>query len=224
MGYNFFVLWNFGQDLEWVDYKNINMYVYFQCWGCFFLDGQLLKQVEYLVDFVEVEQGVYWIEYNGLCLYVCFFGWIGLLDYSLIEVIVKEQVFMLMDYGLFYIKLKGFNFEKIGNGFVMLQCGMVFVCWGNYWIIEECILEWANSIVFDFGNEMWYINLQFGFGDYIVCGNIFCYCGIGGLQVNGVCQLLVEDNFFEYIGWYDVEYGWELGVIKFYCVWGMLIR
>ncbi|MCI4647327.1 DUF1565 domain-containing protein [Phaeodactylibacter sp.] len=158
MGYNPFALRNLGQDLEWVDYKNINMHAHFQRRGRLFLDGQLLKQAEHPVDLAEAQEGAYWIEHNGLRLHVRFPGRTGATDYSSIEATVKEQVFTPTDYGLPYIRLQGLTFEKAGNGFAMPQRGMVSARRGNHWIIEGCTLEWANSIALDLGNEMWHTN------------------------------------------------------------------
>lgn len=224
MGYNPFALRNLGQDLEWVDYKNINMHAHFQRRGRLFLDGQLLKQADHPVDLAEAEQGAYWIEHNGLRLHVRFPGRTSPADYTSIEATVQEQVFTPKTYGLPYIRLQGLTFEKAGNGFAMPQRGMVSARRGNHWIIEDCTLEWANSIALDLGNEMWHTHSQPGLGEHIVRGNTFRHCGTGGLQANGARQLLVEDNLFEYIGWHDAEHGWESGAIKFHRARGTLIR
>ncbi|NRA49396.1 MAG: right-handed parallel beta-helix repeat-containing protein, partial [Phaeodactylibacter sp.] len=224
MGYNPFALRNLGQDLEWVDYKNINMHAHLQRRGRIFLDGHLLKQAEHPLDLGKSEEGAYWIEHDGLRIHVRFPGQTGPKDYASIEATVHQQVFTPKDYGLPYIHLKGLHFEKAGNGFAMPQRGMVSARRGNHWIIEDCILEWANGIAVDLGNEMWHTNSQPGLGDHIVRGNTFRHCGTGGLQSNGARQLLVEDNLFEHIGWHDAEHGWESGAIKFHRAEGTLIR
>ena len=222
-GYNPFGMMNISHDREWVDYRKIKMDAHFRRRGMIFLNGEPLEQVEHSVDLAEKTNGAFWVEHNGLRIHVRFPGDKGPGDF-LAEATVKEQVFAPKEYGLGYIKLKGITFQHAGNGFPVPQRGLVSAARGHHWIIEDCTIEWANSLGIDLGNEMWHTITEPTVGHHIIRRNTIRNCGIAGLEGMKAEAYLVEDNLFENIGWQDAEHGWESGAIKFHRARNTLIR
>jgi hypothetical protein len=222
-GYNPFGLLNLMQDQEWLDYKKVNMEPHFKKRGLVFIDGVLLKQVRKPVDLQAATSGAYWPEHNGLMLHVRFPD--GKTPHNAtVEVTVREQLFAPLDYGLGYIKIKGIHFLHAGNGFPVPQRGMVSANRGHHWVIEDCVIEWANSLGVDMGNEMWHTTYLPDVGYHVFRRNIVRNCGIAGLQGLRGLNYLIEDNLFENIGWHDAEHGFESGAIKLHLAENTLIR
>jgi hypothetical protein len=221
--YNPFAMMNILHDRAYLQYKSVKMKGHFRRRGLIFLNGDTLEQVFTPVEMALKKSGAYWIEHNGQTIHIRFPDGTQPGDH-LIEATVKEQLFAPDKYGLAYIKVKGIHFQHTGNGFPVPQRGMVSSNRGNHWIIEDCTLEWANSLGMDLGNESWHTIDQPGLGHHIVRRNIFRNCGLSGLQAMRAHEILVEDNLFERIGWQDSEHGWEAGGIKFHLAKNCLIR
>jgi hypothetical protein len=223
-GYNPFGMLNLMHDREHFQYKKeVNMRPHFKRRGMIFLNGKPIEQVLKPVELASKDSGAFWVEHNGLTVHLRFPHNTSPDDF-LIEASVKEQLFVPKKYGLGYIKLKGLTFTHAANGFPVPQRGMVSSNRGNHWIIENCVIEWANSLGIDLGNEMWHTEDQPGLGYHIIRGNIIRHCGISGLQAMNANTLLVEDNLFEHIGWRDAELAFESGGIKFHRANNTLIR
>ena len=222
-GYNPFGMLNLLHDREYLKYQKVKMDAHFKRRGMLFLNGQILEQVNNPVELAEKVKGAFWIEHNGMRIHVRFPGSTLPTDYT-VEATAKEQVFAPAEYGMGYIALKGITFKHAGNGFPVPQRGLVSTSRGHHWLVEQCIIEWANAIGIDMGNEMWSTDHQPGVGYHIVRNNIIRNCGIGGLEALGGKQLLVEDNLFENIGWQDAELAFESGGIKIHTTFNTLIR
>ena len=222
-GYNPFAMVNMLHDRTYLDYRQVKMKGHFRRRGLIFLNGDTLEQVFTPVEMAAKTEGAYWVEHNGLTVHVRFPNDTKPSDYT-IEATVKEQLFAPQEYGLAYIKIKGIVFQHTGNGFPVPQRGMISANRGNHWIIEDCTLEWANSLGMDLGNESWHTIDQAKLGNHIIRRNVFRNCGLSGLQAMRAHELLVEDNLFEQIGWHDAEHGWEAGGIKFHQARNCLIR
>jgi len=222
-GYNPFGLLNLMQDQEWLDYKKVNMASHFKKRGMILLDGQILEQVTRPVDLRNKDDGGWFSEHNGLRIHVKFPNGKSP-ENTQVEIVTREQLFAPITYGLGYIKIKGIHFLHSANGFPVPQRGMVSASRGHHWIIEDCIIEGANSLGVDLGNEMWHTVTQPILGFHIFRRNIVRNCGIAGLQGMRAENYLVEDNLFENIGWHNAEHGWESGAIKFHLSRNTMIR
>ncbi|MGB9747900.1 MAG: hypothetical protein ACPLXM_13320, partial [Bacteroidales bacterium] len=170
-GYNPFAMLNLLHDREYLQYQKVNMDPHFKRRGMLFLNGKPLEQVLKPTELGEKEKGAFWIEHNGMRLHVRFPDNSKPADY-LIEATTREQLFAPDRYGLGYIRISGITFSQCGNGFPVPQRGIVSSARGNHWIIEDCIIEWANSLGIDLGNEMWYTPFEPGLGYHIVRRNI----------------------------------------------------
>ncbi len=223
MGYNPFGMMNILHDREYLQYQKVKMDSHFKRRGMIFVDGVPLTQVLRPVDLQKHPEGAFWTEHNGMKVHVRFPGGKDPSN-AVAEATNKEQLFVPEEYGTAYIKIKGLHFLHCGNGFPIPQRGMVSSNRGNHWIIENCTIEWANSLGIDLGNEMWHTIDQPDLGFHIVRGNDIRNCGISGLESLRAPALLVEDNLFENIGWQDAELAFESGAIKFHRAYDCLIR
>ncbi|HKK62018.1 MAG TPA: right-handed parallel beta-helix repeat-containing protein [Bacteroidales bacterium] len=222
-GYNPFGMLNLMQDQEWLDYTKVNMEPHFNKRGLIFIDGVPLKQVRKPNELGKNAEGAYWPEHNGLTVHIKFPEDKSPRN-SKVEMTIKEQLFVPDEYGLGYIKIEGIHFKHSGNGFPVPQRGMVSASRGHHWIIENCTIEWANSLGVDMGNEMWQTTYLPQIGSHIFRGNTVRNCGVSGLQGMKGVNYLIEDNLFENIGWQDAEHGFEAGAIKLHRSQNTLIR
>ncbi|MCF8361824.1 MAG: right-handed parallel beta-helix repeat-containing protein [Prolixibacteraceae bacterium] len=222
-GYNPFGMLNLMQDQEWLDYTKVNMDPHFKKRGLVFVDGIPLKQVRRPIELNDNKDGAYWPEHNGLTVHVRFPD--GKSPHnSKVEMTTKEQLFAPDRYGLGYIKIEGIHFLHSGNGFPVPQRGMVSASRGHHWVIENCTIEWANSLGIDLGNEMWHTTYLPEVGFHVFRKNVVKNCGLSGLQGLRGLNYLIEDNLFENIGWHDAEHGFEAGAIKLHRSQNTLIR
>ena len=222
-GYNPFGMLNLMQDQEWLDYRKVNMDPHFKKRGLVFVNGIPLKQVRRPIELNDNPDGAYWAEHHGLTVHIRFPD--GKSPHnSKVEMTTKEQLFAPDDYGLGYIKIDGIYFLHSGNGFPVPQRGMVSASRGHHWIIENCTIEWANSLGVDLGNEMWHTTYLPEVGFHVFRKNVVKNCGLSGLQGLRGLNYLIEDNLFENIGWHDAEHGFEAGAIKLHQSQNTLIR
>ena len=169
-------------------------------------------------------QGTFWIEHNGLKLHIRF-PEDGDPANNFTEITTKEQIFAPKHTGLGYIRIKGITFEHAANGNPVPQRGLVSTGRGHHWIIEDCIIQWANSVGLDVGNECWNaMPPGEDFSNHIIRRNIVRQCGVCGLAAYLSKNLLVEDNLFEDIGWQRAYHGWESGGVKVHFAENMMFR
>ncbi len=223
VGYNPFGMTNLMSDTEWLDYKKAKMQAHFQRRGLLFVEGGKCTQLAKPTELETAPDFSFWPEHNGLRLHVKLPEGKQPSDYK-IEATNKEQVFAPKTYGLGYIRLKGITFRHAGNGFPVPQRGLVSASRGHHWIVENCTVEWANSVGMDLGNEMWSTTVSNTIAHHIVRRNIFRNCGISGLQCYIAKSVLLEDNLFENIGFHDAELAFESGGVKFHQAENCLIR
>lgn len=222
-GYNPFGMANILHDLEWLDYKRANMTSHFKRRGNLYANGNSILQVSTPTQLAASETPAFWIEHNGLRIHVKLPDGKKPNDYYW-EATNQEQVFAPAEYGLGFIKIKGLKFQHAGNGFPVPQRGMVSANRGHHWIIEDCVIEKANSVGIDLGNESWDTTFPSQMANHIVRRNIFRDCGISGLQCYIAKNMLVEDNLFENIGWQNAEHAFESAGVKFHQAENCLIR
>jgi hypothetical protein len=249
-GYNPFALVNVLHNRYWLNYGRINMAPYFRRRGIVFVDGKPLEQIELVSEFVggtgrslnffqeahweplfrEIPSagGKLWIEHNGLTLHVRLPNDDDPSQH-VIEATVHEQVFVPAERYQSYIRVKGITFQHAGNGFPVPQRGLVSTNRGHHFIFEDNSFEWANSVCLDIGNEDWSASApETLVGGHVVRGNTFRYCGIEGIggtgTPNGIQDVLVERNLFEWVGWQDAARMSESAGMKLHHARNLLFR
>lgn len=224
MGYNPFGMANLMHSREWMHYRNeLKMWPHFKRRGMIFVNGIPLEQLERPVDLMNKDSGAFWVEHNGMRIHVKFPRGLNPQN-SIVEITTKEQLFVPLEYGISYIRISGITFRHAANGFAVPQRGMISANRGHHWIIENCLIEWANSMAVDVGEEMWFADEKYQTGYLVFRNNIVRQCGTAGLAGMHAKECLIEDNLFEHIGWQDAELVFESGAIKFHGTENTLIR
>lgn len=222
-GYNPFGVVNCIHEKEWLRYARVDtqssLTPYFLRRGMVYVDGQPLRQVQ-LYRLMRNAPGTYWVEENGMKIH---FRLPGNDDPSshLIEVSCREQNFAPVRPYQNYIRVKGLTMLHAANGAPVPQIGALSCRRGHHWIIEDCVIRYANALGMDIGNEGWSLKTDPNrpIGHSIVRRNQIMDCGVCGLAGIGAVCTLVEDNLFSRIGWQHMEYGWEASALKFHnCV------
>ncbi|MEO8598164.1 MAG: right-handed parallel beta-helix repeat-containing protein [Candidatus Solibacter sp.] len=246
-GYNPFAMVNVIEDRYWLNYGSIDMAPYFRRRGMVFVDGKPLEPVEgfgqLIADstrslnfFSEVSWsplftelggagGKLFVENNGLVLNVRLPN-DDSPDRHVIEATVHEQAFVPAERYQGYMRVKGITFQHAGNGFPVPQRGLVSTNRGHHWIFDNNVVEWANSVGFDVGNENWGASRPEGMvGGHLIRNNVFRYCGIEGIGGTGSPQdVLVEGNLFEWIGWQNAANMSESAAMKMHGARNVLFR
>ena len=222
-GYNPFGMVNVLQDRFWLWHKRIEMDPFFRRRGMILVDGVPMQQCEH-PSFVGRAANTFFIHHNGTKIYARMPDDTAP-DQHHIEFVIKEQVFAPAILGLGYIHIKGIRFQHAANGFPVPQRGLVSASRGHHFIIEDCIIEGANSVGLDMGNECWNAMPPKGeLGYHIVRRNIIRNCGICGFAAIGAPGFLVEDNLFEDIGYQNCEHMYESAGVKVHHCVDMLFR
>jgi hypothetical protein len=186
------------------------------------VDGKRLEQVELYQELAH-KDAAFWCEHDGLTIHVRLDGDADPAQHE-IELAIQEQVFAPRTLGLSYIRVKGINFEHAGNAFPVPQRGMVSASRGNHWIIEDCVLRYANGVALDIGAQDWDMNAPEIIGHCIVRRNHISDVGVCGLAGMAVQDTLIEGNLIENVGYQDVELAWETGGIKLHTTMNCLLR
>ncbi len=223
-GYNPFCAVNILHDRLFIEYGKTDMTTYLNRRGCVFCDGVPLKQVP-LFMFMAEEDNTYWVEANGQTIHFRLKNDEDPHDHR-IEITVREQCFAPDEPFLSYIRVKGITFEHAATGAPVPQRGAVSCGRGHHWIIEDCEINWSNTLGIDCGNECWHREVMPGqlIGYSVIRGCTIRdagVCGIAGLFAE---HMLIEDNVIEGTGWQKMELSWEAGGIKLHNSIGGLIR
>ncbi len=224
-GYNPFLLRNvYGQLMEWGDLKDpafIKQILLRR--GSVFVDGLPLKQASRITELASCD-GAFWVEDPGWCLHFRLPGDADPVGRQ-IEITVREQVFAPRQFGLGYIRVRGFIFEHAADGLPWPQRAAVSTMRGHHWIIEGNQIAWANACGMDIGAQSGNGAVPNPTGGHIIRNNIIRNCGICGLAgVRGVHHTLVEGNLIEYIGGHNLERMWECAGLKFHFTEHSLFR
>jgi hypothetical protein len=167
--------------------------------------------------------GRFWVDNSGTTVHVRLPE--GTPADHLVEVTTREQVFVPLQKGLAFIRVKGITFQHAGNGYPIPQRGLVSTAGGNHWIIEGNTIEWANGVGLDIANGDWNARPTPQAGlNQIVRGNTIRYCGVEGIGGMGTVDAVIEDNLIEWCGWADAERSWEAAAVKFHRAHNMLFR
>ena len=223
-GYNPFCAVNILHDRLFIEYDKTDMTPYLNRRGCVFCDGKPLVQVPLYHQMAE-RDNTYWVEHNGQTVH---FRLAGDEDPAghLIEVTVREQCFAPDRPFLNYIRVKGITFEHAATGAPVPQRGAVSAFRGHHWIIEDCDVNWSNTVAIDVGNECWHHTHR---PDEVIGHSVIRGCRIRDAGVCGIAglfaeEMLIEDNLIEGTGWQKMELSWEAGAIKLHNSVNGLIR
>ena len=223
-GYNPFCAVNILHDRLFIEYDKTDMTPYLNRRGCVYCDGKPLTQVP-LYYMLGQQENTYWVEANGQKVHFRLPG-DDAPQGHLIEVSVREQCFAPDKPFLNYIRVKGLTFEHAANGAPVPQRGAVSAYRGHHWIIEDCDINWANTVAVDVGNECWHHTHR---PDEVIGYSIVRNCRIRNAGVCGIAglfaeEMLIEDNVIEGTGWQKMELSWEAGAIKLHNSVNALIR
>jgi hypothetical protein len=195
--------------------------------GLLFCDGEALTQVNYINQLSQLA-GSYWVEDSGYKFFV------RLKDDShpsghVISYTCRDQLFAPLLPYTGYVRVKGLEFEKVGNGCPGSQKGALSSFCGHHWIIEDCTVSWANGTGIDIGHESPMRHSDEISGGTIVRRNHVSYCGVCGIAglpgtPKGNESILLEYNVLENNCWHDIEFNWESGAVKVHGVRNGLIR
>ncbi len=223
-GYNPFCAVNILHDRLFIEYDKTDMTTYLNRRGCIFCDGEPLKQVP-LYLMMGNEDNTYWVEANGQTVHFRLKDDEDPKDH-LIEISVREQCVAPREPFLSYIRIKGLICDHAATGGPVPQRGAISCFRGHHWIIENCTVNYANTVGIDVGNECWHHDFIEGqtIGHSVVrrCKIMNSgVCGIAGLFAE---HMLIEDNLIEGTGWQKMELSWEAGAIKLHNSVNGLIR
>lgn len=223
-GYNPFCAVNIIHDRLFIEFDKTDMTTYLNRRGCVFCDGKPLQQVP-LYYMLGKQENAYWVEANGQKVHFRLAGDENPKDHR-IEITVREQCFAPDKPFLNYIRVKGLTFEHAATGAPVPQRGAVSAHRGHHWIIEDCEVNWSNTVAIDVGNECWHHTHR---KDEVIGHSIIRNCRIRDAGVCGIAglfaeEMLIEDNLIEGTGWQKMELSWEAGAIKLHNSVNGLIR
>jgi alpha-N-arabinofuranosidase len=141
---------------------------------------------------------------------------------ELIEINVRESIFMPEVTGLKYITVDGFHFLHAAANWappnLTLQMGAVGTRMGKYWIIENCAITNARCVGIILGHApgVEYRDID-AFGDHIIRNNVIRRCGQAGIAgQKGATRSLISGNLIEDTNYRKEFGGWETAAIKFH--------
>ena len=191
--------------------------------GMVFVDGKPLKQVLYFRRLRDSD-GAFWADEDGRHLHFRL-PRDSNAERLQAEVTVREQCFVPRQWGLGFLRVSAFIFEKAADCLPVPQRAILSTMRGHHWIIENNRVEWANACGVDIGCQTWDAKVPEVIGHHIVRKNAIRHCGVCGLAgALGVHHTLIEENTLEHIGHNDLERMWEVGAIKFHLVENSLMR
>ncbi len=154
---------------------------------------------------------------------------------ELVEVNVRECIFMPKVTGLKYITVDGFHFAHAAANWappnLELQTGAVGPRMGKHWIIENCTITNARCVGIILGHAPGVDYRDIGaFGQHIVRNNVIRRCGQAGIAgQKGATRSIISGNLIEDTNYRKEFGGWETAAIKFHnsvdtVICGNLIR
>ena len=143
-------------------------------------------------------ENAYWVEANGQKVHIRLENDDDPANH-VIEVTNREQCFAPKEPFLSYIRVKGLTMAHAATGSSCSQRSAISCNRGHHWIIEDCVIDWSNTVGIDCGNECWHRETyeEHEIGYTVIRRNIIRdagVCGIAGLWVSNV---LIEDNLIE---------------------------
>jgi hypothetical protein len=221
-GYNPFGMASIMQNRVYLMPKPEELWRHLKRRGMVFVDGRRLEQVE-LYQGLGGKDGAFWCEHDGLGIHVRLPGDADPAQHE-VELAIQEQVFAPRTRGLSYIRVKGISFEHAANAFPVPQRGLVSLNRGHHWIIEDCLIRYANGVALDIGAQDWDMERPAVVGHAIVRRTHIDEVGVCGIAGMAVENTLIESNLIEHVGYQDVELAWETGGIKLHSTKNCLLR
>ena len=213
-GYNPFGMANLmHDDRQYIPYNKEHLKSHFMRRGMVFADGRKLNQVEYYSELGSNEDS-FWVESDGLTVHLRLSGNSNPAQHD-IEFVIRERVFAPKLQYLGYIRIKGITFEHGASGLPIPQRGIVSTNRGNHWIIEDCVIQHANSVGLDIGDGTWIADRPVIPAEYTIVRRTQIsdagICGIAGVRA---ANNLIESCLIENIGWQNAQNTWESAGIK----------
>jgi len=201
--------------------------------GLIFQDGKRLTQLCAYEDIVKLP-GSYWVDTTSTETHACTIHIRPFNDLDPntqnMEITTRETIFNPLKKGIDFIRVKGFIFEQVGNGFQRSGKGAFSTYGGKNWIIENNIFRGINSVAIEIGavtDEHLREKSRFGAaesGRHLVRNNTIYDCGTGGIQGLINIENLIENNHLFNIGWQEAEFYYETAAIKILNAKNCLVR
>jgi len=141
---------------------------------------------------------------------------------ELVEINVRESIFMPEIAGLKYITVDGFHIMHAAANWAPpvldLQMGAIGPRMGKYWIIENCTITNARCVGIILGHApgVDYSDIN-AYGDHIIRNNVIRRCGQAGIAgQKGATRSIVSGNLIEDTNYRREFGGWETAAIKFH--------
>jgi len=141
---------------------------------------------------------------------------------EIVEINVRECIFMPENSGLKYITVDGFHFMHAAANWappgLELQTGAVGPRMGKHWIIENCTVTNARCVGIILGQApgVDYDDIE-AYGDHVVRNNVIRRCGQAGIAgQKGATRSVICGNLIEDTNYRREFGGWETAAIKFH--------
>ena len=140
----------------------------------------------------------------------------------LVEINVRESVFMPAESGLGFITVSGFHILHSAENWqppgLKVQMGAIGPRMGKSWIIENCTITNARCVGIILGQARGVDDTDIdAFGAHVVRNNVIRRCGQAGIAgQKGATRCLVEGNLIEDTNYRKEFGGWETAAIKFH--------
>ncbi|MFW6114439.1 MAG: right-handed parallel beta-helix repeat-containing protein [bacterium] len=141
---------------------------------------------------------------------------------EIVEINVRESLFMPTVTGLDYITVDGFQFLHAAPNWappvVELQTGAIGPRMGKGWIIQDCTIADIRCVGIILGQAP---GADYGdidsFGAHLVRNNVIRRCGQAGIAgQKGATRSLIANNLIEETNYRKEFGGWETAAIKFH--------
>ena len=192
--------------------------------GLLFQDGARLEQRSSHEELLGQDSG-YWVDDDGWTVHL------RTLDGAdpnqvTIEATTRKQAFA-PEQPVSYLRLTGFVFDQVGNGFSYPVEAAVSPMGGHHWLIEDNLISQVNSDGINIGSHQWSWggDLESPAGHHcIVRRNTLADCGVSGIKGLTPAHALISENVFDHVGWQSVELGYDNGGLKLLVCNGVLVR
>jgi hypothetical protein len=141
---------------------------------------------------------------------------------AVVEINVRESLFMPEITGLKYITVDGFHFLHAAANWappgMKVQMGAVGPRMGKHWIIQNCTVTNARCVGIILGQApgVDYDDIE-AYGDHVVRNNVIRRCGQAGIAgQKGATRSVIAGNFIEDTNYRKEFGGWETAAIKFH--------
>ncbi len=189
--------------------------------GDVYLNGEALYEKQTVQEVVDIERTWFCQVQGDMTTIRANFGRANP-NGELVEINVRESIFMPEVTGLRYITVDGLHFLHAAANWappvLELQTGAVGTRMGHHWIIENCSVTNARCVGIILGHApgVDYRDID-AFGEHIVRNNVIRRCGQAGIAgQKGATRSLISGNLIEDTNYRREFGGWETAAIKFH--------